>query len=231
MNSIEHENIRKIRSFVLREGRLTKAQQQAITELWPLFGVFYTEEKVNIDTLFNRSAEVILEIGFGMGASLIEQAVAFPEKNFIGIEVHRPGVGSILNAIDKNKLSNIRIYNHDAVEVLKHCIPDNAIDKIQIFFPDPWPKKKHHKRRIIQNEFIDLLNQKLKPKGVLHLATDWQNYAEWMMEKLSVAQHFKNLAGEQQFYPRPEDRPLTKFENRGEKLGHAVWDLLFQKEL
>lgn len=221
-------HFRKICSFVRREGRLTKAQQKALHELWPLFGLFYTEEKIDVDQLFNRRAETILEIGFGMGASLIEQAIISPQKNFLGIEVYSSGIGSILNAIEKNKLNNIRIYHHDAVEVLQQCIPDESLDKIQIFFPDPWPKTRHHKRRLIQSEFANLLCKKLKPNGILHLATDWQNYADEMLNILSCIKTLKNLAGQHQFHPRPEDRPLTKFEKRGEQLGHPIWDLLFQ---
>ncbi|MCX8617456.1 tRNA (guanosine(46)-N7)-methyltransferase TrmB [Gilliamella sp. B2923] len=215
---------RTIRSFVLRQGRLTKGQEQALTHLWPIFGIDY-QSGTNIE--FNLSQPTVLEIGFGMGASLVEMAKAAPNKNFIGIEVHKPGVGACLMAIEDNQLSNLKVMCHDAVEVLENMIPDNSLDKVQIFFPDPWHKARHNKRRIIQPKFVNLISQKLKSGGILHLATDWQHYAEHMLEVLSNADAFTNLSPTNDYVPRPEDRPITKFEKRGQNLGHGVWDLQF----
>lgn len=215
---------RTIRSFVLRQGRLTKGQEQALTHLWPVFGIDY-QSGTNIE--FNHSQPTVLEIGFGMGASLVEMAKAAPNKNFIGIEVHKPGVGACLMAIEDNQLANLKVMCHDAVEVLENMIPDNSLDKVQIFFPDPWHKARHNKRRIIQPEFVNLISQKLKSGGILHLATDWQHYAEHMLEVLSNADAFTNLSPTNDYVPRPEDRPITKFEKRGQNLGHGVWDLQF----
>ena len=164
-----------------------------------------------------------------MGQSLVAMAEAAPDTNFIGIEVHRPGVGKLLHTMEQRGVDNIRVYCHDAVEVLRDCIPDASLDTVQIFFPDPWHKKRHHKRRLIQPPFVALLTRKLKSGGILHLATDWQNYAEQMMEVLSAAGGLDNTAGPGQFAPRPESRPLTKFELRGERLGHGVWDLVFRR--
>ena len=220
--------LRTIRSFVRREGRMTSSQQRAFDSLWPLYGVITTHQTIDFNQLFQRVAPVILEIGFGMGHSLVQQAQQFSENNYLGIEVHRPGVGALLSAIEKNKLENIRIVCDDAVAILKNNIADNSLDKIQIFFPDPWPKKRHHKRRLIQIEFVELLRTKLKPGGYLQLATDWQDYAAHMLQVMQKSQGWKNLAVDNQFIPRPVDRPLTKFEQRGKRLGHGVWDLLFE---
>lgn len=227
INTTDNQQIkpkRTIRSFVLRQGRLTKGQEQALTHLWPIFGIDY-QSGTNIE--FNHSQPTVLEIGFGMGASLVEMAKAAPNKNFIGIEVHKPGVGACLMAIEDNQLSNLKVMCHDAVEVLENMIPDNSLDKVQIFFPDPWHKARHNKRRIIQPEFVNLISQKLKSGGILHLATDWQHYAEHMLEVLSNADAFTNLSPTNDYVPRPEDRPITKFEKRGQNLGHGVWDLQF----
>lgn len=227
INTTDNQQIkpkRTIRSFVLRQGRLTKGQEQALTHLWPIFGIDY-QSGTNIE--FNHSQPTVLEIGFGMGASLVEMAKAAPSKNFIGIEVHKPGVGACLMAIEDNQLSNLKVMCHDAVEVLENMIPDNSLDKVQIFFPDPWHKARHNKRRIIQPEFVNLISQKLKSGGILHLATDWQHYAEHMLEVLSNADAFTNLSPTNDYVPRPEDRPITKFEKRGQNLGHGVWDLQF----
>lgn len=227
INTTDNQQIkpkRTIRSFVLRQGRLTKGQEQALTHLWPIFGIDY-QSGTNIE--FNHSQPTVLEIGFGMGASLVEMAKAAPSKNFIGIEVHKPGVGACLMAIEDNQLSNLKVMCHDAVEVLENMIPDNSLDKVQIFFPDPWHKARHNKRRIIQPAFVNLISQKLKSGGILHLATDWQHYAEHMLEVLSNADAFTNLSPTNDYVPRPEDRPITKFEKRGQNLGHGVWDLQF----
>lgn len=179
--------------------------------------------------MFGRDAPRVLEIGFGMGQSLVAMAAAAPATDFIGIEVHRPGVGKLLHSMAEQGVENIRIYCHDAVEVLRDCIPPASLDTIQIFFPDPWHKKRHHKRRLIQPAFAERLAAHLKPGGILHLATDWENYAEQMLEVLSATPGLENTAGAGDYSPRPESRPLTKFEARGERLGHGVRDLLFRR--
>ena len=221
--------LRRIRSFVRREGRLTKGQQRALAELFPHYGVKLQQGELDLDVLFGRRAFRILEIGFGNGASLAEMATEHPDNDYLGIEVHRPGVGNLLLQIEKRQLNNIRVSNDDAVEVIEQQIPDNSLDAVYLFFPDPWHKKKHHKRRIVQPGFVQLLRCKLKPGGIFHMATDWENYAEHMLEIMTKAEGFANLAGEGNYSPRPEYRPLTKFEQRGQRLGHAVWDLIFKK--
>jgi tRNA (guanine-N7-)-methyltransferase len=221
---------RTIRSFVRREGRMTTGQKKAFDTLWPQFGLDATKPLANIQEVFARPSPVVLEIGFGMGDSLAQQAAAHPQRNYIGIEVHRPGVGHLLSLIDKQQLSNIRIYCADAVEVLRHCIPDASLDGVQIFFPDPWPKKRHHKRRLIQIPMVNLIAAKLAPGGKLHLATDWKNYAEHMLEVLKACPALTNTSNNGLFVQRPAERPLTKFETRGQRLGHGVWDLMFRKK-
>lgn len=215
---------RKIRSFVRREGRMTRRQSTAYESLFPKYGVEFNGHPLDINKLFERTAPTILEIGFGMGDTLATMAMEDPDTNYIGIEVHRPGVGSLLATIEEKDISNIRIFCHDAVEVLELAIPDQGLDAIHIFFPDPWPKKRHHKRRLIQPAFINLLAKKLKSKGTLHIATDWKNYAEWIEEVMTDSP---------QYLKHPEDtphqRPTTKFEKRGVKLGHGVWDLIYIK--
>ena len=225
----ENKNRRSIRSFVLRSGRMTAGQQNAYDAHWSKHGLPLDDTFIDYSSVFGRSAPVILEIGFGMGASLVEMAKAAPEQDFIGVEVHVPGVGKLLHGMEEFEVNNIRIYCDDAVEVLKRCIPDNSLDRVQIYFPDPWHKKKHHKRRLIQTGFVQSLRAKLKIGGVIHLATDWEHYAEHMMEVMAAADGFKNQADEFCFSPRPDYRPITKFEKRGERLGHGVWDLLFEK--
>lgn len=220
--------LRSIRSFVLRTGRMTAAQQRALDEHWANKGLEREQGRLDFERVFGRRAPVVLEIGFGMGQSLVEMAKAAPDQDFIGIEVHRPGVGKLLHSMAEQGVENIRAYCDDAVEVLEQCIADDSLAAVQIFFPDPWHKKKHHKRRLIQPQFLQLLRRKLAPGGVLHLATDWQDYAEHILDVLSRAEGFKNQAGEA-YSPRPERRPKTKFEQRGERLGHGVWDLLFEK--
>ncbi|MCK0154667.1 tRNA (guanosine(46)-N7)-methyltransferase TrmB [Alcanivorax sp. S6407] len=221
--------MRKVRSFVLREGRLTTGQRNALDKLWPTFGLERDQGPLDPQTVFGRDADRVLEIGYGMGQSLAAMAKADPEKDFIGIEVHRPGVGALLMEIEQQALTNLRSYCDDAVEILELCIPDNSLARVQLYFPDPWHKKKHHKRRIVQPAWVQRVHQKLKPGGVLHMATDWENYSEHMMEVMNAAEGFTNLAGAGQFSPRPDWRPETKFERRGERLGHGVWDLLFEK--
>ena len=221
--------MRRIRSFVRREGRLTKGQERALQELWPVMGVEFRDEMLDLTALFGREAPVVLEIGFGMGKSLVEMAAAAPEKNFIGIEVHRPGVGACLTSAQEAGITNLRLFCHDAVEVLGQMIPDQGIDTLQLFFPDPWHKSRHHKRRIVQPAFVQMLRPKLKIGGVFHMATDWENYAEHMLEVMNAAEGFVNTV-EGDYAPRPDSRPLTKFEQRGHRLGHGVWDLLFARQ-
>ncbi len=219
-----------IKSFVRREGRITPSQRRALEVLWPRYGIDYAASLTDFSQIFGRSAELVLEIGFGNGESLLEMAKAAPEKNFIGIEVHRPGLGTLLSGIEREGLKNLRIIRHDAVDVLSHMVADNALNKVQIFFPDPWHKKRHHKRRLIQTDFIDLLARKLVPNGFLHLATDWENYAEQMMLLISASKAFENTVGKGEFYQNAYDlRPMTKFERRGLRLNHRVLDLLFVK--
>jgi len=220
--------MRHIRSFVRREGRMTPSQQRSLDQLWPQFGI-EPESPIEPTTLFGRSAALHLEIGFGMGHALFELATTHPDEDYIGIEVHRPGVGRLLDEIDKNEIHNIRLLKHDAIEVLKQQLPENSLNSVMLFFPDPWHKKRHNKRRIVQPDFIQLIHRCLKPGGVFHLATDWEEYSEWMMETLTMAKGFRNLAGTGEFSPRPDSRPITKFEKRGLRLGHGVWDLLFEK--
>ncbi|MGS2719492.1 tRNA (guanosine(46)-N7)-methyltransferase TrmB [Paraglaciecola aestuariivivens] len=221
--------IRKIQSFVKREGRLTAGQAKSIEQHWPTMGLEHKDGLVDLTQVFGRSAPVVLEIGFGMGKSLVEMAKNEADKNFIGIEVHRPGVGSCLSEAAEQDVTNLRIYEHDAVEVFADCIADNSLARVQLFFPDPWHKKRHHKRRIVQPEFVQKLRSKLAIGGVFHMATDWENYAEHMLEVMTQAEGFKNLSATQDYVPRPEQRPLTKFEQRGHRLGHGVWDLMFER--
>jgi tRNA (guanine-N7-)-methyltransferase len=219
---------RTIKSYVLRQGRLTRGQQQALDTLWSDYGINYTAEALNFDQCFEQQAPVTLEIGFGNGESLLQQAERHPENNYLGIEVHRPGVGHLIKRAHDTGLHNLRVINHDAVEVLQHQIADNSLDCIQLFFPDPWHKKRHHKRRIVQPAFVQMICTKLKTGGLFHLATDWENYAEHMMAVMEQAQGFDNTAGKGN-YAGDTDRPPTKFEHRGRKLGHGVWDLVYEK--
>ena len=226
----EDKKMRPIRSFVRREGRFTPAQQQAMEENWSAYGLELSTGKQEFDHVFAREAAKVLEIGFGMGASLLEMCQAQADKDFIGIEVHRPGVGAFLIKVKELDLKNIRVYCADAVEVMEQCIADNSLDKIQIFFPDPWHKKRHHKRRLIQSKFVEKLIQKLKPNGIIHVATDWKNYAEHILEVLESQGLLQNTAGKNQYLEKPADRPLTKYEQRGKRLGHDVFDLVFVKK-
>jgi len=219
---------RTIKSYVLRQGRLTRGQQLALDQLWPVYGIDFKPERLDLDTLFNRPAAITLEVGFGNGDSLMQQAASKPQNNYLGIEVHRPGVGRLLHLADNAGITNVRVINHDAVEVLQQQIPDQGLDCVQLFFPDPWHKKRHHKRRIVKAEFIQLIHQKLKPGGMFHLATDWHDYAEHMLAEMEQANGFSNTSGKGN-YAENTDRPLTKFERRGQRLGHGVWDLVYRK--
>ena len=223
-------HVSKVKSFVKREGRLTKAQTRAIEEFWPTMGIDYQNAELNLSVLFGRTAPVVIEIGFGMGKSLVTMAKNEPDKDFIGIEVHRPGIGACLADAQEQGVTNLRVYEHDAVEVLADCIADGSLSRMQLFFPDPWHKKRHHKRRIVQPAFVEKLRSKLAIGGVFHMATDWENYAEHMLEIMAVAPGYKNLSSTNDYVPRPEQRPLTKFEQRGHRLGHGVWDLMFERE-
>lgn len=230
-NNQEVAHIRRIKSYVLREGRLTTGQERAIKDLWPVWGVEYQEALINPAVLFNRdNAPLTVEIGFGMGKSLVEMAGNAPERNFIGIEVHTPGIGACLADIRDHEITNLRIVHHDAVEVFNNMIPDGSVDTLQLYFPDPWHKARHHKRRIVKQEFLDMVIPKLKQGGVIHMATDWENYAEQMLEVLSGDARLENMSADGTYVPRPDFRPLTKFELRGQRLGHGVWDLMFRKK-
>ena len=222
--------IRRIKSFVRHQGRLTKGQATAIDELWLKYGIPYQNSGyVDFTSLFERSGPLILEIGFGMGHSLIEMAKQNPDKNYLGIEVHQPGIGTCLMGIKNERLVNVRLICHDAVDVLTAMIANDSLAKIQLFFPDPWHKTRHHKRRLFQLPFATLVAQKLATGGVLHMATDWQNYAEHMLLIMDDVAQFRNLSSTGRYVARPDSRPITKFEQRGARLGHGVWDLMFEK--
>lgn len=219
---------RTIKSFVRREGRLTVGQQRALDKLLPRFGIPAGEGPIDPHALFGNDHPVTLEIGFGNGESLAAMAEAAFEQNFIGVEVHRPGVGHLLQLIEQKNLTNVRVANTDAVELLQNRIPEASLDRLLLFFPDPWHKSRHHKRRIVQPAFAELVASRLKPGGLWHLATDWENYAEHMREVLEASAAFENVNGPGAFAPaRPAWRPETKFERRGLRLGHGVWDLLY----
>ncbi len=219
---------RPIRSYVLRQGRVSNAQARAHEALLPRYGIEFSEEIINPEAVFGRHAPTVLEIGCGMGETTAAIAAAHPETNYLGIEVHTPGVGSLLKLIDKQGLANLRLIQHDAVEVLRRMIAPASLDGVHIFFPDPWPKKRHHKRRLVQTDFTALLASRLKPGGYVHLATDWEEYAGQMLEVLSAEPELENTA--EGYAPRPGYRPQTKFEARGLKLGHGVWDIVFRKK-
>ncbi|PTY39060.1 tRNA (guanosine(46)-N7)-methyltransferase TrmB [Saccharospirillum sp. MSK14-1] len=220
---------RKIRSFVMRTGRMTEGQKLALDSGWEDFGLEHKMGRLDLNQVFGNTAPVVFEIGFGNGDSLAEMARARPQANFIGVEVHTPGVGRLLHHVQQDNLSNIRVFREDAVEILHDCIADHSLDCVQLFFPDPWHKKRHHKRRIVQPEFAQLLRRKLIQGGTFHMATDWQNYAEHMLEVMDAAEGFENTAGVGNYQNgRPEHRPVTKFEQRGQRLGHGVWDLIYR---
>jgi len=219
-----------VRSYVIRAGRITEGQRAAFERWWPHYGLSLHDGLLDPVAVFGRRAPLVLEVGFGMGDSLLAMAQAEPEKDFIGIEVHPPSVGRLMNAAGEAGLNNLRVYMADAMDVLEDCIPQASIDRFQIYFPDPWHKKKHHKRRLIQPPFVRRVESLLRPGGVLHLATDWEDYAEQMLEVMQAAPGFGNLAGPDSFAGRPNYRPRTKFEERGARLGHGVWDLLFERQ-
>lgn len=218
-----------IRSFVRRQGRISNAQRRACDTLLPRYGIPYSENKLDLNRVFGRNAPRILEIGFGMGDTTAAIAQQHPENDYLGIEVHTPGVGSLLNQIEKLELTNLFIIQHDAVEVIHHMLPTDSLDGIHIFFPDPWPKARHHKRRLLQPPLITSLCTLLKTGGYIHVATDWEDYAVEILQALSQQPQLRNTALD--YAPRPDYRPLTKFEQRGLKLGHGVWDMIFHKKI
>jgi len=218
---------RPIRSYVLRQGRVSNAQRRAHDTLLPRLGVPYSPQRLDLDRLFGRTAPRILEIGFGMGETTASIASAHPQNDYLALEVHTPGVGSLLKTLEERGIGNVRIVQHDAVEVLEHMIAPDTFDGAHIFFPDPWPKKRHHKRRLLKPAFVSLLASRLKPGGYVHVATDWEEYAQQILEVLSAEPALRNSS--EAYAPRPDYRPLTKFEQRGLKLGHGVWDVIFRR--
>jgi tRNA (guanine-N7-)-methyltransferase len=220
---------RTVRSYVLRAGRVTEGQRRALEELWPLYGIDPGDDTLDFNALFDNEQPVVMEIGFGNGEATWRMAKACPEENFLGVEVHQPGVGRLLMNVREQGLTNVRVACEDAVELLRTRISDASLDGIRIYFPDPWPKKKHHKRRIVQTPFIDLLSTKMKAGGILHLATDWAPYAEFMLEVMQGSAEFENLSPSGDYCAKPAWRPPTKYEQRGERLGHEVADLVFRR--
>lgn len=219
---------RHVRSYVVRSGRLTGLQRKAIERHWKSHVVDFSNQSLNLAALFSRAAPVTVEIGFGMGASLINMAQQEPLRNFLGIEVYKPGIGKVLHEIENRGINNLKIICRDAIDVFRFGLNDKSLDRILIFFPDPWHKKRHQKRRLIQTDFVEILSSKLTKDGVLHLATDWEPYAEQMKQVIEASPFFKNKIGGGCYWLNP-DRPSTKFEERGKRLGHNVWDLLFVK--
>lgn len=224
--SLKPKMMSHIRSFVRREGRMTDAQEEAMLRLWEKYGLSIETKS---DPFPGSKSPLVIEIGFGMGQSLFQIAKANPEKNYIGIEVHRPGVGALMAMLEEHQIKNVRIYSTDAILVLKECIQANSVSEVLIYFPDPWPKKRHHKRRLIQPYFLSLILNILKPLGIIHCATDWEDYAHHMMEVLTASSDLENTAGAGKFSERPLYRPETKFEQRGQRLGHAIFDLIFKR--
>jgi tRNA (guanine-N7-)-methyltransferase len=220
---------RPIRSFVLRQGRISEAQQHAYEQLQPRYSIVFAQQPLDLVTTFGRVAPKILEIGFGMGGATAHIAAVHPENDYLGVEVHTPGVGALMRLLDAQGSKNVRIIQYDAVEVLNHMIAPDTLDGIHIYFPDPWPKKRHHKRRLIQSPLASLLASRLRPGGYVHLATDWQEYAEWILEVLRGEPLLENAVFD--YAPKPEYRPETKFERRGLNLGHGVWDLVFRRRV
>ncbi len=221
---------KSIRTFVIRSGRMTESQAKAFDTFWKVKGISLFSGPIDQQTLFGRVAPLVLEIGFGMGDSLVDMAKSDPDKDFIGIEVHPPGVGRLINRAGLEGVDNLKTYMADANDVLEDCIADASVDRVQLYFPDPWHKKKHHKRRIVQPAFVAQLVNKLKPGGKIHFATDWENYAEQMLEVLQGNNDISNDSQSGGYVEKPEWRPHTKFEARGERLGHGIWDLLFTKK-
>ena len=229
-NATEADKKRAIRSYVLRQGRITAGQERAFADHWPRYGLEVDDAlRLDAPALFGDNRDLILEIGFGNGDSLVQMAAAAPQAGYIGIEVHRPGVGHAMLAAAAANLDNLRLIRHDAVAILRDHIADGTLARVQIYFPDPWPKARHHKRRIVQQPFTDLIWRKLRAGGEIHCATDWAAYAEWMRDVFAGDPKWHNLGNADGYAPRPEWRPQTKFERRGERLGHGVWDLRYRK--
>jgi tRNA (guanine-N7-)-methyltransferase len=218
----------RIRSFILRQGRATAGQKLAIETLWNKY-CLDPKQHYDFEQLFENNSPLIIEIGFGNGESLAKMAAENPEQNYIGIEVHKPGVGHLMLLLEQQQLTNVKIYHHDAIDILETHIPNHTLKGVQLFFPDPWQKRRHHKRRIVSSKFLDLLSKKLQSKGYFHAATDWQHYAKDMLKTLSSHSDFINTSASKDYCERPDYRPLTKFEQRGVRLGHGVWDLIFKK--
>ena len=220
---------RGVRSFVVRAGRMTVAQERAWHDLWPRYGVETGSTPVDVAAIFGREAPRTLEIGFGNGESLVALAAAHPDRDYLGIEVHRPGVGHLMLRAEELALTNVRAICRDAVEVLQHCLAPGTLDEVLLYFPDPWPKKRHHKRRIVQADFVALVASRLRPGGALRMATDWEPYAAHMLDVASGCAALRNESPDGGFVPRPDSRPVTRFERRGHRLGHGVWDLAFRR--
>jgi tRNA (guanine-N7-)-methyltransferase len=225
----EIEHPRSIRSFVMRGGRITEAQERALELLWPKYGIPFEPAPLDLDAAFGRVAPIILEIGFGNGDNLAAQAGAHPDRNYLGIEVHRPGVGRLMLSLEEQHLLNARLICHDAVEVLTHQVAPQTLAEVVILFPDPWPKKRHHKRRLVQAPFVELVTDRLRVGGVLRFASDWQPYADAVLEVLNASSRLRNVSPDERFVERPTERQPTRFEKRGERLGHGVWDLAFER--
>ena len=221
------KGLKTIKSFVLRQSNITPGQKRSFENLFPKYGLLLDSGLTSFNSVFGNTNDVVLEIGFGMGDSLLTQAKENNNLNYLGIEVHKPGVGTLLRSVDEQQVENIRVYNDDAIEVLESCIPDKSLSKVQLFFPDPWHKKRHNKRRIVQAKFVSLLLKKLKPSGKLHFATDWEDYALHMLDVLNNEKSLKNVFAENKF-ANNVDSPATKFEERGKKLGHSIYDLMFE---
>ncbi|WP_347988313.1 tRNA (guanosine(46)-N7)-methyltransferase TrmB [Methylomonas sp. AM2-LC] len=218
----------RIRSYIRRQGRATAGQKLALESHWQTY-CLPPQNEANFNQIFGRQAPLIVEIGFGNGSSLADMAAANPDINYLGLEVHKPGVGHLMMLLAERGINNVRIYHHDAIEILEQKIPDHSLAGVHLFFPDPWQKRRHHKRRIVRPSFVELLTKKLMPGGYFHAATDWQHYAKDMLEILSAGSGLCNNSPDNTYCPRPDYRPLTKFENRGLALGHGVWDLIFRK--
>ncbi len=220
---------REVRSFVVRAGRMTAAQERAWTELWPRYGVETGDSALDFTGLFGRAAATTVEIGCGNGETLVALAAAHPDRNYLGIEVHRPGVGHLLLRANELGVGNLRIICRDAVEVMRGCVPEASLDEVLLYFPDPWPKKRHHKRRIVQPAFVSLVASRLRVGGMLRMATDWEHYAVQMLEVAGACPWLENESASRDYVPRPDSRPVTRFERRGQRLGHGTWDLCFRR--
>lgn len=229
MSNLDQPVIHRIKTFMRRSSPFTASQKQGMAEFAPRFLLPRSREPLDLLAIFGRKAPLTVEVGFGMGQTLVEMAKAAPERNFIGIEIHEPGIAQICFDLGTQGVNNVRVLDEDAIELLEQRFADNSMDTFQLFFPDPWQKARHYKRRFVNHANAELVRQKLKPSGTFHMATDWENYAEWMLEHMETALGYENVAGKGQYHPRPDFRPLTKFEARGHRAGHGVWDLIYRK--